>query len=227
VLRVSDTGIGMSADLAARVFELFVQGDRELDRALGGLGIGLTLVRRLTELQGGSVTGESPGPGQGSTFTVRLPAIAEPERVAAGAATVPDVAGCEILLVEDNDDAREMLRELLEIAGHRVRVAADGPTGLAAALEHVPDVALVDIGLPGLDGYEVARRIRAWSDGPRRPFLVALTGYGLPEDHDAALRAGFDEHLVKPVDEDALRTVLARAGARDPVGLASPDSLQR
>jgi CheY-like chemotaxis protein len=202
----------MAPELAAQVFELFVQGERELDRAHGGLGIGLTLVRRLAELHGGGADAASAGPDRGSEFTVRLPAIAAPESVAAPqAAAGGALASREILVVEDNEDARDSLKRLLELAGHRVRTAPDGAAGLEALLASPPDIALVDIGLPKLDGYEVARRTRARLDG-RRPYLVAVTGYGAPEDRDRALAAGFDQHVVKPVDEAALRRVMEAAG---------------
>jgi signal transduction histidine kinase len=210
VLRVSDDGIGMSADLAARAFELFVQGDRELDRAHGGLGIGLTLVRRLAELHGGSASASSRGPGLGSEFVVRLPAIDPPASPHRAHATAP-ARPRDILVVEDNDDARETLCRLLVLSGHRVRAAADGPAGVEAALAAPPEVALIDIGLPRLDGYEVARRIRA-AEGARRPLLIALTGYGLPEDKERAEQAGFDAHLVKPVDAGALARLLEGLG---------------
>jgi signal transduction histidine kinase len=210
VLRVADTGIGLPPDLAPRVFDLFVQGDRELDRSLGGLGIGLTLVRRLAEMHGGAVSVSSPGPGEGSEFTVRFPAIAppaartDPEAPMASAARPRDV-----LIVEDNDDARETLQTLLRLSGHRVHSAADGATGLQRALELRPEIMLVDIGLPRMDGYEVARRVRE-ADGVQ-PFLVAITGYGTPEDRQRAIDAGFDAHLVKPIDLQNLDDVLRQA----------------
>jgi CheY-like chemotaxis protein len=195
-----------------RVFDAFVQGDRELDRAHGGLGIGLTLVRRLAELHGGTASAASPGPGRGSSFEVRLPAIEPPAPLSAAPAAPPVVAAPprEVLIVEDNADAASTLRGLLELAGHSVRVARDGAEGLAALREGAPDVALIEIGLPGLDGYEVARRARAALEGKPGPLLVALTGYGLPEDRARALEAGFDEHLVKPVDPAALETLFSR-----------------
>ena len=208
VLRVADEGIGMPPELVATAFDLFVQGERGLDRSYGGLGIGLTLVRRLAELHGGSVQASSAGPGLGSEFTVRLPAIAVPAAVRQLAASERRVPARDILIVEDNADARETLCRLLEFGGHRVRTAADGAEGLDAALAALPEVAFVDIGLPKLDGYEVARRIRAAKDGGR-PLLIALTGYGLEEDRQRALAAGFDAHLVKPVSEGELEKLLA------------------
>jgi signal transduction histidine kinase/ActR/RegA family two-component response regulator len=215
LLRVADDGAGMPADLLERAFELFVQGSRELDRAHGGLGIGLTLVRRLAELHGGSAQAASAGPGRGSEFTVRLPAIAAPQdaprRADPGMRRIP---ARDIVIVEDNADARETLRRLLELGGHRVRTAADGAAGLATLLAAPPEVALIDIGLPQLDGYEIARRVRQAQGAGRRPLLVALSGYGLPEDAQRSLDAGFDAHLVKPIDEQALEALLAmRANA--------------
>ena len=209
VLRVLDTGIGLSPELAARVFDLFVQGDRELDRSLGGLGIGLTLVRRLAEMHGGTVSVRSPGEGQGSEFIVRLPAIDPPQPAAAREDKAAPAEALDVLVVEDNADARETLQMLLELSGHRVRTAEDGPSGLAAGLEHKPDVMLVDIGLPRMDGYEVARRLHE-AAGASRPFMIAVTGYGTPEDRQRAMDAGFDAHVVKPVDYDALTQVLRK-----------------
>ncbi|HUP31019.1 MAG TPA: ATP-binding protein [Usitatibacter sp.] len=207
VLRVADNGIGLSPELAARAFDLFVQGDRDLDRAEGGLGIGLTLVRRLAELHGGTASVHSDGEDSGSEFTVTLPAIEAPEKPARTSAAAP-VTTRHILVVEDNADARETLGMLLSMAGHRVDTADDGPSGLASALAERPEVALVDIGLPRMDGYEVARRLRS-NAGGYRPYLVALTGYGLPEDRERALAAGFDAHVVKPVDPAVLDQLLA------------------
>ena len=215
VLTVADDGIGLDPALVPRVFDLFVQGDRELDRAQGGLGIGLTLVRRLAELHGGSVSAQSAGRDLGSEFTVRLPVASKPatteERHVPSGVPKPR----DILVVEDNADARETLRLLLELAGHRVETAVDGVAGLEKALALQPEVALIDVGLPRMDGYEVARRIRA-SRGMRRPFLVALTGYGSPEDRERALGAGFDTHIVKPVEHETLMAILATREADAP-----------
>jgi len=209
VLRVSDTGIGMSPELAPRVFEPFVQGDRPLDRSQGGLGIGLTLVRRLAELHGGSAEAASDGPGRGSAFTVRLPAIEPPAATRARPAAVAPVRSRDVLIVEDNADARETLRRMLELEGHRVRVAGDGMAALDAVRAAAPEIALIDIGLPRMDGYELARQIRTLP-GDKHPYLVAITGYGLPEDRRRTREAGFDLHLVKPVDSATLAAVLAR-----------------
>jgi len=209
VLRVSDTGIGMSAELAERVFEPFVQGERPLDRSQGGLGIGLTLVRRLAELHGGSADAASDGPGGGSVFTVRLPAIEPPVAGRTRRAAAAPARSRDVLIVEDNADARETLKRMLELEGHRVRVAEDGVSALDTVRAAAPEIALIDIGLPHMDGYELARRIRALQSD-KHPYLVAVTGYGLPDDRRRTREAGFDLHLVKPVDPAALAAVLAR-----------------
>jgi len=209
LLRVSDSGVGMSPDLLPRIFDLFVQGDQPPERASGGLGIGLTLVRQLVELHGGRVEARSAGAGQGSVFTIRLPVARTTVSDDAGGRQA-GVAPCRILVVEDNADARDMLLALLTLDRHEVVTAADGPAGVDAALRLRPDVALVDIGLPGLNGYEVARRIRATESG-RAIKLIALTGYGQSEDTRQAREAGFDLHLVKPVEpgrlDEALRAL--------------------
>jgi CheY-like chemotaxis protein len=198
VLRVSDTGVGIAPDMLRRVFDLFVQGERSLDRSQGGLGIGLTLARRIVELHGGTITAESAGTGRGSTFTVRLPPVPARASPEPEAPVVSRERPRRILIVEDHVDAREMLCEALQTAGHDVHQAIDGPSGVETAERIVPDVALIDIGLPGLDGYATAARIRGVVG--RRPLLIALTGYGRPEDRDRAVQAGFDVHLTKPVD---------------------------
>jgi CheY-like chemotaxis protein len=197
----------MRGELLSRVFEPFVQGEPGLDRSAGGLGLGLTLVRQLAALHGGSARAESEGPGRGSTFTVRFPAIeprVQAQRTSAGMGSA--APSRDILIVEDNADARETLRKLLELQGHRVRVAAEGHAALEAVRAAPPDIALVDIGLPGMDGYEIARRVR--TGGGKRVTLIALTGYGLPEDRRRTAEAGFDLHLVKPVDYEKLAEAL-------------------
>jgi PAS domain S-box-containing protein len=203
-LRVSDDGLGIKPELLPHVFDLFVQGERSLDRAEGGLGIGLTLVRDLVELQGGTVTASSRGPGHGSDFTVRLAAVAGGAAEAEPTAQAPAGASLRALVVDDNADSLESLAALLGVWGHQVRTAADGHAALAAAAEYAPDVILLDIGLPGLDGYVVAERLR-----DSAAVLVALTGYGQPEDAERARRAGFSHHLVKPVDPGQLRRLLS------------------
>jgi PAS domain S-box-containing protein len=208
VLQVRDEGEGLPPDSAGRMFDLFVQGERGLDRAAGGLGVGLALVKRLTELHGGTVSASSAGRGQGTTFTVRLPAVLPPAARAPRPGGGPLVPPRRVLIVEDNDDARHMLHEALAFNGHEVREARDGASGLALAAESTPDIALIDIGLPDVDGYEVARRLRA-SPGGRRMGLIAITGYGQAEDQRRAYEAGFDAHLTKPVAPERLKQVMA------------------
>ena len=207
VLRVEDEGVGIARNMLDRIFGLFVQVDRTLDRAHGGLGLGLSLVRTLVELHGGTVTADSAGQGLGSVFTARLPRIALPDK---SDEATPRRAAIRrrVLIVEDNDDAREMLKVLLEHEGHEVYEAVDGTEAVRAASRLRPDLALVDVGLPIIDGYEVARFIRRQDYQPQR--LVALTGYGQPVDRERALSAGFDDHLVKPVDPDRLAELLQK-----------------
>jgi signal transduction histidine kinase len=207
VLRVADEGDGLAPGSAERMFDLFVQGARGLDRAAGGLGVGLALVKRLTEMHGGAVWATSAGPARGTTVTVRLPAV-EPTTTRPEASAVAPLQPRRVLIVEDNDDARQMLHEALAYSGHEVREARDGASGLALAAESRPDVALIDIGLPDLDGYEVARRLRA-APGGRRMGLIAITGYGQAEDQRRAYEAGFDAHLTKPVAPERLKQVMA------------------
>ena len=214
-LTVTDTGVGIPADLLPHVFEVFVQGTISLDRAQGGLGIGLSLVRRLVELHGGTIVAHSDGASNGSTFIMRLPGSAA--LAAPAAATQPAAPATDrplVLLIEDNDDGREMMATMLEAWDYPVVQAADGLAGVALAGTHAPRVALVDIGLPGIDGYEVARRLRQL-DATSTIKLIALTGYGLAEDQKRVLEAGFDLHLVKPVDMGALLDVLAGCTARE------------
>jgi signal transduction histidine kinase/CheY-like chemotaxis protein len=207
VCTVEDTGCGIPPELLPSIFDMFVQGETTLDRSRGGLGIGLTLVRRLIDLHGGSVTASSGGVGNGSMFTVRLPRAADATIPSAVASPLPGTIPRRVLLIEDSRDAREMFRMLLEQAGHSVYEAENGYRGLELLDREHPDVAIIDIGLPGLDGYQVARRIRAHPRG-RAMVLVALTGYGSPRDHEHSVEAGFDHHLVKPVDADELGRLL-------------------
>ena len=207
VLRVSDTGRGIPAALLPQIFDLFVRGGGGGHARADGLGLGLTLVRRLVELHGGSVEATSAGEGLGSELVVRLPASpapVTPTNLPAPSAFRPT----RILIVEDNDDARESLRLLLELDGHEVIAAGSGEDGLDHAQSRAFAIALVDLGLPGIDGFEVARRLRAMARGTEVR-LVAISGYGQPLDRKRAQAAGFDAHLVKPVDTEVLRTVLA------------------
>jgi signal transduction histidine kinase len=211
-VRIVDDGIGIDPRLLPTIFGLFAQAPVALARSNGGLGIGLTLVKALAELHGGSCVARSDGAERGSEFEVDLPlestdAAPEPARAPGPARTQN---GRRLLIVEDNVDAQEMLATLCELLGHDVHTADDGPSALVRAEQVVPEVALVDIGIPGLDGYEVARRLRArFGD---RLLLVALTGYGAPEQRQAAWDAGFDEHVVKPIDPARLEQLLATAG---------------
>lgn len=209
LLCVRDNGFGIAPELLPQIFEPFVQGERTLDRAEGGLGVGLTLVRQLVELHGGSVSAVSDGPGQGSAFTIRLPSTpapaVEPAPRCAAAATRPR----RVLLIEDNRDARETFRMMLELAGHEVLEAEEGRTGLELLKTALPDVAVIDVGLPGLNGYEIASRFRREPQG-NRVLLVALTGYGTPEAREQSRAAGFDHHLIKPVDPEVLRDLMGR-----------------
>ncbi len=218
-VRVRDTGLGITADMLGKIFEPFTQVESSRKRSEGGLGLGLPLVKSLVELHGGTVEASSAGRGRGSEFVVRLPlhplgaaaAAAAPMEKPSEAPSIPEPARLRILVVEDNHDGRESLRDLLEIWGHEVETAANGPDGVEAALNYLPDVALIDIGLPGLDGNEVAQRIRAALDGDAM-VLIAMTGYGQPEDRRRALQAGFDAYLVKPVDPDELARNLQELG---------------
>ena len=216
VLRVHDTGRGIPARMTDQVFEPFVQVNPGLDRSKGGLGLGLTLVKRLVQMHGGTVTASSGGTGQGSTFEVRLPLrIDQHGAKAEGARTGESAPSRRILVVEDSADVRETLADFLGSLGHSVELAASGPEGAEKLLTLQPDVGLVDIGLPGMDGYEVARVVRTRPEG-RSLFLVALTGYGGPEAEASARRAGFDLHLVKPVDGRQLLEILRRGRSAPP-----------
>jgi two-component system CheB/CheR fusion protein len=213
VIRVRDSGIGIGAEMLPRVFDLFAQGDNPRNRTQGGLGIGLTLVKRLVELHGGRVEAASAGPGAGAEFVVHLPALPATTAETASVPAFERVASgrTRVILVEDNPDAAESLLMLLELLGHQVRVFGDGLRALAAAGAAPPDMMIVDIGLPGIDGYEVARRARK-HPALERIVLVALTGYGREEDRRDALAAGFDHHLVKPVEPGEIEGLVAALG---------------
>ncbi|MEJ7929951.1 ATP-binding protein [Ramlibacter sp. AN1015] len=216
VIEVRDNGLGIPQPMLDRVFSLFTQVDRRMERAQGGLGIGLYLVRSLIEMHRGTVVAASPGPNQGSTFTVRLPCLApagERTDPAAGGGSAPAPAGCRVLVVDDNVDAAETLVTVMEMLGHEARAMHDGEAALAQAADFAPDLVLLDIGLPGLDGYEVARRMRA-DARLQQAMLVALTGWGSDEDRRRAREAGFDRHLTKPVDVAALEPLLAQVARR-------------
>ncbi|HEX5122823.1 MAG TPA: ATP-binding protein, partial [Rhodanobacteraceae bacterium] len=208
LVSVTDNGIGIPADLQARVFDLFVQGERALDRSQGGLGIGLSVVKRLVEMHGGRVSVASEGAGRGSRFEMRLPLL---ERVAPAEVRAPaiEVTPRRILVVDDNEDAADSLTMVLQLDGHEVACAYTGEDALVLAPAFRPDIALLDVGLPRMDGYELASRLRAMP-GFERVCLVALTGYGQPGDRERALAAGFDSHLVKPAEYGALQKIIER-----------------
>lgn len=201
VLSIKDDGVGIDRHDLPKVFDLFAQADRPIDRTQGGLGIGLTVVRRLVELHGGGVEARSDGPGTGTEIVVRLPLVEGTDAEDDVAETRSSSGGraVRVLLVEDNEDGARTLAAILELHGHRVRVAGDGLTALEVAREFAPEVVLADIGLPGIDGYELARRLRL-EPGMEEVKLIAVTGYGQPEDESKAEAAGFDRHLTKPID---------------------------
>jgi CheY-like chemotaxis protein len=218
-IAVGDSGVGIRAELLPHVFELFRRDLAVPGRDKGGLGIGLSLVRRLTELHGGHVEARSAGPGAGSEFCVRLPVLPAPPRrmpdptLSRHRPTCPLPAGCRILIVDDNQDAADSLGSLLAGQGGQVDIAYDGPAALARVEERRPDVIVLDIGMPGMDGHEVARRIRAHTDLPQ-PILIALSGLGQHADRQRSRKAGFDYHLVKPVPIDVLESLLAAGWRR-------------
>ncbi len=216
VIRIRDTGVGIDPELMPHIFELFTQAERSIDRSLGGLGIGLTVAKSLTELHGGRLSARSDGPGQGSEFVISLPLRAPPEQRRLGVMEPVPASGRRILIVDDNAAAARILVLLLEKMGpHEVLAVHDGQAALEAACEFRPDLMLIDVGLPRMDGYELTRRLR------ERPelngiLLVALTGYGSDEDRRRSMEAGMDEHLVKPPSLDRLRSVLEHPRLRQP-----------
>jgi signal transduction histidine kinase/ActR/RegA family two-component response regulator len=210
VVRIADRGVGIAPEILPRIFDLFTQAHTSLDRSQGGLGLGLALVRSLVDQHGGSVLAHSAGLGHGTELVVRLPLASESPAGGEPRPSVGQPPCSRVLVVEDIADTRESLRAVLEADGHRVQCAEDGLTAIDIALGWAPQVALIDIGLPGIDGYEVARRLRASSLG-RNVYLVAVTGYGQPEDRVRAMESGFDAHIVKPAREDDLRRALERS----------------
>jgi CheY-like chemotaxis protein len=211
VLRVEDNGIGVAPDLLPRIFEAFVQGDRSLDRSEGGLGMGLALARKLIELHGGTIAARSDGPGKGSAFTISLPHVAslprDPVPPAMVASLETPANRLKVLVVEDNVDAAQAVGEGMRLMGHQVTVVHDAAAAIDALVEIEADVGVVDIGLPGVDGYALARRIRSGTQSPN-VFLVALTGYGQESYRARSREAGFDAHVVKPIDLESLRDLL-------------------
>ena len=223
VVRVQDTGIGIPPDLLPRIFDIFIQGERTLDRTEGGLGLGLALVRKIVELHNGRVEARSSGAGAGSEFIVRLPLAvapaARPAPVAPGPS--PNSRGLRILVVDDNHDSADSMAALLDLRGHEVRQAYDGLGAVALAADFGPQIVLLDIGLPKISGYEVAQRLRTMP-GLEHCKIVALTGYGHAEDRKRAAESGFDDHLIKPVDLPMLEALLQACRAKRDAN-ASPD----
>jgi len=216
VIAVRDSGVGIPGDLLPHVFDLFTQVDRSLARRQGGLGIGLTLVRRLVDMHGGRVEAASEGPGHGSEFTIRLPRLAvdaaEPvAEPALGAPEGPAAPPRRVLVVDDQADSTDSLALFLRLRGHQVHTASDGPGALEEFARCQPEVVFLDLGLPGMSGYDVARRLRAMPEA-RDVRLVAVTGYGTEADREQTRAAGFDVHLAKPVDPHAVEALLT---ARD------------
>jgi CheY-like chemotaxis protein len=219
VISVRDTGIGIAAEHLPRLFEMFSQVESALERSQGGLGIGLALVKGLVELHGGSIEAHSEGVGKGSEFTVRLPVLegcqqAPQEQGSAGERPATGSAS-RVLVVDDNRDSANTLSAILQIGGHTTQTAYDGLEAVQAAATFHPDVVLLDIGLPKMNGYEAARYIRGQPWG-QKMVLIALTGWGQDEDRRRSLEAGFDQHLTKPVDPVALEKLLALIGVRLP-----------
>jgi CheY-like chemotaxis protein/two-component sensor histidine kinase len=218
VATVLDNGTGIAPEVLPHIFDLFIQGPRSLARSEGGLGVGLNVVRNLVTMHGGSISASSAGAGQGSCFTLRLPACEVAEAAPAGPAQASARgAPCRVLIIEDNLDACAMLQAFLEGEGHALQTAHDGPAGLVALLAGAIDVVVCDIGLPGMDGLEVLARLRATADGAR-PVAIALSGYGQAEDRTRAHAAGFDHYLVKPVDPDVLLALVVGRPVGRPEG---------
>jgi CheY-like chemotaxis protein len=210
-IEVRDTGRGIPREMLPRVFDLFTHSDQPLDRTFGGLGIGLAIVRQLVEMHGGTVRAKSDGPGQGTEVLVRLPLLIASSLAVTPAAEPParQVTPCRILVVDDNDDAAETLAMMLRLQGHSVQTAQDGLQALEVAPEFLPQVVMLDLGMPRLNGFETATRIRLQPWGREVP-LIALTGWGQPKDRQRTVEAGFNEHLVKPVGQQELLDAIGR-----------------
>jgi CheY-like chemotaxis protein len=211
-LRVHDQGVGIAPEMHGRIFDLFVQADGSFERSEGGMGIGLTLVDRLVRLHGGTIELRSEGLGHGSEFIVKLPLAAAPASTGAAAPAAASPAEVRVVLVEDNLDLRELTSDLLVALGCSVELAADGPHGVERIVQSQPELALVDIGLPFLDGFGVAREVRRRLGSA--PYLVAVTGYGRSQDRERAVDAGFDMFVTKPLGADMARDLIDRARAR-------------
>ncbi|MBA2661037.1 MAG: response regulator [Bradymonadaceae bacterium] len=215
---MNDTGLGMSPETVATLFQPFMQADVSLDHSAGGLGLGLALVKDFVELHGGGVSAKSAGIGQGAQFEIQLPLK---ENIAPAAASAPGkavLAPRKVLIIEDNLDVASMLQMVLELKGHEVAVAHDGPSGIAMARGFKPHIVLCDIGLPGMDGYEVAQSLR--SDPELKAlFLVALSGYAMPADLEKSLNAGFERHIAKPIKLELLEELIEQAPLKHRSGL--------
>jgi signal transduction histidine kinase/ActR/RegA family two-component response regulator len=211
-ITITDNGDGIPADVLPHIFDLFTQGPRSLARSEGGLGVGLNVVRNLVHMHGGQVEAVSAGPGKGSRFVVTLPLSCKTQTHSSPpTVTAEPVISCSILLIEDNVDACETLKSLLEVNGHRVSTAHDGNAGLAMAIAAPYDAMICDIGLPGLDGFSIIEQLRQSANGTRT-FAIALSGYGQAEDQARAIAAGFDRYFIKPVDPELLMSVVASEG---------------
>jgi signal transduction histidine kinase len=208
VATVDDNGTGIAPEVLPHIFDLFTQGPRSLARSEGGLGVGLSVVRNLVAMHGGTIRAESPGVGQGSRFILRLPGCPLPQAPLAPAEASAGAAPCRVLVIEDNPDAAETLKAFLDMEGHDVSMVHDGHSGLEALLSGQFDVVICDIGLPGMDGLEVLSRLRA-AQNDAEPVAIGLSGYGQAEDRARAQAAGFDHYLVKPVNPDALLALVA------------------
>jgi CheY-like chemotaxis protein len=207
-IRIVDNGVGITADMLPRIFEMFIQADQSLERSHGGLGIGLTLVKRLVELHGGSITASSDGRGRGSKFVVRLPISTKAPAAIAPKGGVRSTAPRRILVVDDNRDSARSLGLLLQLNGHQTQTAYDGLEALGAAENFRPEVVLLDIGLPEMNGYDVCRTLRECAWG-KEITIIALTGWGHDDFRNKSNEAGFDAHLVKPVELSVLTGLLA------------------
>jgi CheY-like chemotaxis protein len=216
VIRVRDTGVGIPPEMLERIFELFTQADQASDRPLQwGMGVGLSLVRSFVKLHGGTVKATSAGPGAGSEFQINFPLLQnaqqgmDPSREPAPTGSSVTDRPCKVLLAEDHADSADCIAKMLKLWGHEVRVVGDGPAALAAAEEFVPDVMLLDIGLPGMNGYEVAKKLRGQA-ALNETLIVALTGFGREEDRERAFDAGFNCHVTKPIEPEALRKLVSQ-----------------
>jgi CheY-like chemotaxis protein len=225
LISVRDTGIGISAEMLPRIFDMFMQADRSIDRSHGGLGVGLTVARRLVELHGGSISASSDGVGKGSTFTVRIPmSVAQPEAAEdlalRGTESAAGASPLRILVADDNRDAAESLAALLRMVGHEVRIAYDGVEAVGVASEYHPDAVVLDIGMPKMNGYDVAKKLRGEVTG-KEMTIIAVSGWGQDADKQRSRESGIDHHLVKPLEPSSLLRLLASNPRRAQIRLAA------